>query len=72
MALLPEHRGKGYGTAAQQALVDYLFATTAVHRVQATTEAANLAEQRALEKVGFRRDGVMRAVGYWGANGSMG
>ena len=64
IALLPEHRGKGYGTAAQTALVDYLFATTAVYRIQASTEADNLAEQRALEKVGFHREGLMRAVGY--------
>jgi ribosomal-protein-alanine N-acetyltransferase len=64
IALLPEHRGKGYGSAAQSALVDYLFATTAVHRIQATTAAGNLAEQKALEKVGFRREGVLRALGY--------
>jgi ribosomal-protein-alanine N-acetyltransferase len=64
IALLPEHRGKGYGRAAQVALVDYLFATTVVHRIQATTEAGNLAEQKALERVGFRREGVMRAVRY--------
>jgi ribosomal-protein-alanine N-acetyltransferase len=64
IALLPEHRGKGYGSAAQAALVDYLFATTAVHRIQAMTDAGNLAEQMALERVGFRREGVMRAVGY--------
>lgn len=64
VALLPEHRGRGYGTAAQKLLVDYLFATTAVHRIQATTGTANVAEQRALEKVGFRREGVMREVDY--------
>ena len=52
IALLPEHRGRGYGTAAQRLLVDYLFETTPVHRIQAGTEAGNLAEQRALEKVG--------------------
>ena len=33
-------------------------------RIQATTEAGNLPEQKALEKIGFRREGVMRAVGY--------
>ena len=64
IALLPEHRGRGYGTAAQTALVEHLFATTAVHRIQANTEAGNRAEQRALEKVGFQRDGVMRAAGF--------
>lgn len=64
IALLPEFRGKGYGTEAQRQLVDHLFATTAVHRIEAATEAENIGEQRALEKVGFRREGVARAAGY--------
>jgi ribosomal-protein-alanine N-acetyltransferase len=64
IALFPEHRRRGHGSAAQAALVDYLFATTEVHRIQATTAAGNLDEQKALEKIGFRREGVMRAVGY--------
>ena len=29
--LLPEHRGRGAGTAAQRLLVDHLFATTTAH-----------------------------------------
>jgi RimJ/RimL family protein N-acetyltransferase len=64
IALLPEYRQRGYGTEAQRLLDDYLFATTTVHRISAGTEGENMAEQRALEKVGFRREGVMRSVGY--------
>ena len=60
--LFVEHRGRGIGTEAQRQLVDYLFATTPVHRLQAGTEVANVAEQRALEKVGFKREGVARGV----------
>lgn len=52
----------GIGTEAQRLLVDYLFSTTTAHRLQAGTEVDNLAEQRALEKVGFVREGVMRGV----------
>jgi RimJ/RimL family protein N-acetyltransferase len=63
IALFPEHRGRGIGTEAQRQLVDYLFATTPVHRIQAGTETGNVAEQRALERVGFRREGVLRGVG---------
>ena len=58
--LLPDHRGHGHGTAAQRMLVDYLFSTTTVHRIQATTEVDNVAEQRALERAGFIREGVLR------------
>jgi RimJ/RimL family protein N-acetyltransferase len=60
--LFPEHRGHGIGTAAQRQLADYLFATTPVHRLQAGTEVDNIAEQRALERVGFRREGVARGL----------
>jgi RimJ/RimL family protein N-acetyltransferase len=41
-------------------LADYLFATTPVHRIEATTEVDNVAEQRSLEKAGFVREGVLR------------
>lgn len=60
--LFPEYRGRGIGTGAQRQLVDYLFATTPVHRLQAGTEIDNVAEQRALERVGFRREGVSRGL----------
>ncbi|RJQ82646.1 N-acetyltransferase [Pseudonocardiaceae bacterium YIM PH 21723] len=65
--LWPEHRGRGHGTEAQRLLVEYLFAVTPVHRVQAGTLDDNFAEQRALEKAGFRRDGVIR--GSWFVQG---
>lgn len=65
IAVLPEFRGHGYGVAAQAGLVEYLFATTPVHRIQAVTTAGNVAEERALEKAGFRREGVLREVGLW-------
>lgn len=63
VALFPEHRGRGVGTDAQVLLTRYLFDTTAAERIQAATEAGNRAEQRALEKAGFQREGVLRAWG---------
>ena len=62
IALLPEHRGHGVGTTAQRLLVDYLFHNTPAHRLEAYTEVENLPEQRALEKVGFEREGLLRAT----------
>ena len=58
--LIPDARGQGYGTEAQVQLVAYLFATTSVNRVEAATDLENVAEQRSLEKAGFRREGVLR------------
>ena len=60
--LIPEGRGRGYGTEAQQLLADYLFATTPVNRVEAATDVNNIAEQRSLEKAGFSREGVARGA----------
>jgi RimJ/RimL family protein N-acetyltransferase len=62
IGLAPAHRGQGYGSAAQRLLAEYLFAHTTVHRVEASTDVANVAEQRALEKAGFTREGVLRGA----------
>lgn len=60
IALLAQARGRGYGTRAQRLLVEYLFAHTQVNRIEAGTEVTNVGEQRALEKAGFVREGVLR------------
>lgn len=64
ISLIPEARGKGYGSAAQRLLADYLFETTGVNRVEASTDTENIAEQRSLEKAGYRREGVQRGAQY--------
>jgi RimJ/RimL family protein N-acetyltransferase len=62
IGLAPEFRGRGYGSAAQRLVVRYLFAHTQANRVEATTEITNVAEQRALEKAGFTREGILRGT----------
>ncbi|MGP4017080.1 GNAT family N-acetyltransferase [Saccharopolyspora sp. 5N708] len=62
--LQPDSRGRGHGTEAQRLLVRYLFANTQVNRIEAGTELTNVAEQRALEKAGFTREGVLRGYGF--------
>jgi [ribosomal protein S5]-alanine N-acetyltransferase len=66
LALLPEYRGQGLGTAAQRLLGDYLFRFTTAHRLEAGTDVDNIAEQKALERIGFRREGVMRGLAFDG------
>ena len=60
IGLAPQFRGRGFGTEAHRLLARYLFEHTHVNRIEATTEITNVAEQRALEKAGFMREGVMR------------
>lgn len=64
IALIPEARGRGHGAEAQRLVADYLFASTPVNRVEASTDVENLVEQRALEKAGFMREGVARGSQY--------
>ncbi len=63
-ALLPSEMGKGYGTEAVQIMIDYLFLSKDIGRVQATTDERNRASQRVLEKVGFKKEGIIRHSGF--------
>lgn len=67
-ALVPEHRGHGVGSAAQRLVVDHLFRFTTAHRLEALTDEENTAERRALERIGFQQEGVLREVVFF--NGS--
>ena len=58
--LVPDARGHGYGVEAQALVARFLFETTPVNRIEAQTDIENVAEQRALEKAGFVREGVIR------------
>jgi RimJ/RimL family protein N-acetyltransferase len=64
ITIVPEHRERGHGTVAQRMLADHLFATTDANRVEASTDTRNTAEQRSLERAGFRREGVVRGAQY--------
>jgi RimJ/RimL family protein N-acetyltransferase len=65
LRMAPAGRGRGCGTEAQRLIVRYLFShAPQVNRIQAITEDDNIAGQRALEKAGFAREGVMRGCGF--------
>ncbi len=68
LTIAPDHRRRGYGAEAQSLLASYLFATYTIARVQATTDVSNVPEQRALERAGFTREGVLRQAQF--RNGS--
>ena len=62
--IIPEERGNGYCTEAIEIIVDYLFILKDIHRIQALIFEENIASQRILEKTGFKKEGVIRNVGY--------
>jgi len=59
-SLVPSERGKGYGTEALGIMVDYLFLSKDVMRIQAQTDQRNAASQKILEKAGFKKEGTLR------------
>ncbi len=60
--LVPSARGHGLGVEAQRLVAGYLFASTSVNRVEASTDVDNVAEQRALDKAGYQREGIVRGA----------
>jgi [ribosomal protein S5]-alanine N-acetyltransferase len=59
-ALDPGERGKGYTREAAKLIVDFLFTTKNIERIEAVTDVDNVASQRVLESVGFKREGTLR------------
>jgi RimJ/RimL family protein N-acetyltransferase len=58
--MIPTERCKGYCTEAVRIIVDFLFLSKNVVRVQARTNPRNVASQRILERVGFQKEGLIR------------
>ena len=59
-SLVPSERGKGYCSEAVKIMVDYLFLSKETMRIQAQTDQRNVASQKVLEKVGFKKEGILR------------
>jgi len=52
--------GQGLAVEALGAVIDWGFARLDLHSVEAQLDAANVASQRTLERVGFQREGLLR------------
>ena len=59
--LVPAARGRGIGTAAVGLVVDWLFDEGGLERVEMTTTPDNAAVERLAARLGFTREGVLRA-----------
>jgi RimJ/RimL family protein N-acetyltransferase len=58
--LVPSERKKGYCSEAAKIMVDYLFLSKDIVRIQAHTNVKNVGSQKVLEKAGFKKEGVVR------------
>lgn len=55
-----EHWGEGYAGEAQSAVVDFGFGELGLHRLEADTHPGNEGSSRSLERLGFKREGLLR------------
>jgi ribosomal-protein-alanine N-acetyltransferase len=60
--LIPSERSKGYCAEAIKIVVDYMFLSKEIVRIQAQTDVRNIASQKVLEKVGFKKEGIVRKL----------
>ncbi|MGB5132138.1 MAG: GNAT family N-acetyltransferase [Steroidobacteraceae bacterium] len=68
-ALGQEYWGCGYMKEALTALVDFAFGELGMRRLEADIDPRNAGSLRAVERLGFRREGVLRER--WKVNGEL-
>ncbi len=56
-----DHWGKGLATEAARAVIDWAFQTQALAKVFVVTDSRNRQSWRVLEKLGMKREGVLRS-----------
>jgi len=62
--IVPSERSKGYVSEAIRIIVDYVFLSKDIVRIQAKADPENIASWKALEKAGFTREGILRKSFY--------
>ena len=55
-----QYWGKGYGTEALRALIEWVMQQPGLFRVWAVCDVENIASARVMEKVGMKREGILR------------
>ncbi|WP_417540239.1 GNAT family N-acetyltransferase [Microbacterium maritypicum] len=65
IALNPGRLGRGFGTEATRAVLDYAFDRIRLHRVSLDVFSFNPRAQRSSEKAGFRHEGRQRDTMFW-------
>jgi len=58
----PANRNRGYATEAVTALIDYLFTSLPINRIECSTSTENHASIRLAERCGLVREGVLRGL----------
>ncbi len=60
-----EEWNKGYVTEAIKAMIEFGFGVMALNRIEALVYPDNIASNRALEKIGFKEEGLLREYAFF-------
>ena len=63
--LAGNYHGCGYAAEAAAALVDTIFESTTVHRIEASLDPRNVASMRVLERTGFVMESMAKSAYLW-------
>lgn len=66
-SLLSAHQGKGYASEALRLAIGHAFDIIGLERIEADIDPRNLASCKLVEKLGFKREGLLRQR--WRVNG---
>ena len=58
--LHPDYWGKGYATEAAEQLLSFGFLERKLHRIYATSDPRNKGSERVMQKLGMRKEGLLR------------
>jgi diamine N-acetyltransferase len=68
LVICENQRAKKLGTKITTTIIDYIFNSYDVKRIQADTDINNVAAQKVLEKAGFVKEGIMKNYRYHHGN----
>lgn len=60
LRVAPSFQGKGIGTEAMQAIIQFCFTNTEIQRIWTDVDVRNIGSWKLLEKCGFKREGLIR------------
>ena len=60
----PKYQGKGYGTEAAKAMIDFMFLECEIHEIITGAAICNPASWKIMERLGFERQKEMKRIQY--------
>lgn len=66
--LQKKYWNKGYMTESLNAVIEFGFKVLEINRIEAEVMQGNIISERVLEKLGFKKEGILRQWMFWNGN----